>query len=64
MEHGARLRGSSGLQAEADAEVEAAAFARRAVDVEFATHQAHQVPADGQPEAGAAVAATGRGIRL
>ena len=44
--------------------MEAAAAAGRAVDRELAAHQLHQVLADRQPEAGAAVAPAGRGVGL
>ena len=54
-------RGSeAGLQAKALFEMEAAAAARCTLDRELTTHQVHQMPADRQPQARAAVAPAGR----
>ncbi len=53
-----------GLQVEAQAEVETAARAVRALHRDLAAHQAHQMAADRQPQARAAIAAAGGGIGL
>ncbi|OFA07223.1 hypothetical protein DUGA2_05550 [Duganella sp. HH101] len=60
-------RGARGLvarQLHGDAETEAAADARFAVDADHAAHLAHQLLRDRQPQSGAAVQARGAGVGL
>src|SRR4051812_15805667 len=57
-------RSHARLQPKAQSEVKTATRTLGAVDLELAAHQLHEVPADRQPEPGAAIATADRSVGL
>ena len=64
LRHLRPLRHLAGIDPEADEEGETAALSWRALDADLAAHQIDQLLADGEPQAGAAVAARCRRVGL